>query len=471
MLSENLFLYHLYPLLCCELVISQEVKLSLKFEWTCLRILKIGFCVEGKFTCSLYLLFTLAVLWTGAPQVVSCLWMNMFMHTQGWIFFVEWKVIPSFTAFTHLLYCELVYSEEVSDFEGTCLWQCILKIGFFVEWNFCSFYFLYLLTLLWTGSLSVGRLPMNKQICAYSRLDFVFNENSFLLPPSPTCCAVCNLVHSQTVSCIWMNLLVHTQDWILCWVNIRSFFYLLYPLGALSAGKLPLNEHVCTYLKLNFLFNEICSFFYCLYPLAVVWTGALSGGKLPLKEFVHAQDWILCWVKFCSFNHLCPHALLWTGALSAGKLPLNEHVCAYSRLDLLLNENSFLLLPPLPTCCTVCKLVHSQTVSCLWMNMLVHTQVWIYVEWKFFSFTSFIHLLCCELVHSQRVSCLWRTCLCILKIGFCVEWKFIPLPPLPTCCVVNWQNVSCLWMNVFVHTHNWILPLSTCSAVNLCLSG
>ena len=37
---------------------------------------------------------------------------------------------------------------------------------------------------------------------------------------------------------------------------------------------------------------------------------------------------------------------------SGGKLPLNKHDCAYSWLDFVMSEDSF-LLPPLPTCCVV----------------------------------------------------------------------------------------------------------------------
>jgi len=43
------------------------------------------------------------------------------------------------------------------------------------------------------------------------------------------------------------------------------------------------------------------------------------------------------------FHHLYPLAVLYTGALSGSKL--KEHVCAYSRLDFVLSEVLFLLLP------------------------------------------------------------------------------------------------------------------------------
>ena len=127
--------------------------------------------------------------------------------------------------------------------------------------------------------------------------------------------------------------------------------------------------------------------------------------------------------------------------LSGRKLPFNEHVCAYSNIDFVLSENSFFLLSPLPTW-LCCELVHSQSVSCLSINIFVHIQHWFHVEWKFVAFTSFTHLLCCELVHSQPVSCLEWTCLCILNIDFVLSENLFLLSPLPACCVVNWCTLS-----------------------------
>ena len=144
--------------------------------------------------------------------------------------------------------------------------------------------------------------------------------------------------------------------------------YFLYPpavlwTGALSAGKLPLNEHVCIHKIGLCVVSENLFLLYLLYPLAVLWTGALSGGKLPLHEHV-----CILKIGFCVMSEnlfllyiLYPPAVLWTGALSAGKLPLNEHVCAYSLLDFCVKFYSFY----------VCGY-----------------------------FISFNHFVCCELVHS-----------------------------------------------------------------------
>ena len=122
----------------------------------------------------------------------------------------------------------------------------------------------------------------------------VMSEDSFLLfPPLATCCVV---------------------NWY-------------------SGGKLPLNEHVCAYLWLEFMWwVKIHSFFSLLWPLAVLWTGALLVGKLPFDERVCAYSCLdfVWWVKIHSFFYLLYSlVVLWTGAHLAGKLPLNERVCGF----------------------------------------------------------------------------------------------------------------------------------------------
>ena len=171
--------------------------------------------------------------------------------------------------------------------------------------------------------------------CAYKlRLDFVWWVKIRFFDLY-TLAVLCELVHSQNVSCLWMNMFMCTQDWYS--VKIHSFFYLIYPIaslwtGTFSGGKLPLNEHICTYSRLN-LWDEwkFIRSFYLLFSLAVLWSGALLDCKLPLNEHVCAYSWLdFVWcVKIDSFYVLCQLAVLWTGALSGGKLPLNEHVCGY----------------------------------------------------------------------------------------------------------------------------------------------
>jgi len=144
-------------------------------------------------------------------------------------------------------------------------------------------------------------------------------------------------------------------------------------------------------------------------PTCCVWTGALLVGKLPLNEHVCAYSRLdfVWWVTIHSFYLLYPLAVLWTGALLAGKLPLNEHVCAYSRLDFVwrVKIHSFYLLYPL---------------AVLWTG-------------------------------TQEVSCLWINVIGMLIIGFCVmlENSFV-LPPLPTCCIVNWDSGGKLPLNKHV---------------------
>jgi len=117
----------------------------------------------------------------------------------------------------------------------------------------------------------------------------------------------------------------------------------------------------------NGVMSEIHSFFYLLYLLAMLWTGALSDGKLPLNEHICILKIGFCVMSENSFflYLLHPLVVLWTGALSVGKLPLNEHVkigfCVISEIWFLLTH----LL--------CCELVHSQEVSCLWMNMFAYS--------------------------------------------------------------------------------------------------
>ena len=139
----------------------------------------------------------------------------------------------------------------------------------------------------------------------------VMSENSFLLPPLPTCCIV---------------------NWY-------------------SGGKLPFSEHICAYTWLDFVSWVKILSFYLLYPLAVLWTGALLVGKLPLNEKVYAYSLLdfVSWVKIVSF-YLDPlPTCCVVNWYSGGKLPLTEHVCPYSWLDFVSGVKilSFHLLYPL----------------------------------------------------------------------------------------------------------------------------
>ena len=97
------------------------------------------------------------------------------------------------------------------------------------------------------------------------------------------------------------------------------------------------------------------------YPLAVLWTGALSAGKLPLNEHV-----CILKIGFCVMNEnlflLYPSAVLWTGALSEGKLPLNDLVCILKIGFWVISETCFFTSFKHLLCC---ELVHSQEVICL----------------------------------------------------------------------------------------------------------
>jgi len=148
--------------------------------------------------------------------------MNIFVHTQDWIF----------------------------------LWS--VKI--------CSFFcLLYPLAVLWTGALLGRKLPLNEHVCAYS-----FCVEWKFVPFTHLLC--CELAHSQpTVSYHSVNMFVHTH-FVLS--KIHSFFYLLYPLAvlwtdALSDCKLPLNGRVCAY-SFCVEWNP-----FLLYQFAVLWTCAL----------------------------------------------------------------------------------------------------------------------------------------------------------------------------------------------------
>jgi len=275
----------------------------------------------------------------------------------------------------------------------------VCAYSFCVEWNSFFFYLLCLLAVLWTGTLLGCKLPVNEQVCACSRLFFFCDEWKFFPFTSFTHLLCCELVHSQPscpVSCHSMNMFVHTH-FVLS--EIHSLFYLLCPLavlwtGALSARKLPLNEHVCACSRLDFLWWVKIHSFFLPSLLAVLWTGTLSApGKVPLNEHVCAYSFCVEWNLF--FYLLYPLTVLWNGTLSASKLALNEHVCAYSWLDIVFvwwgRIHSFFCL--LYSLC--CELVHSQKVSYLWMNMFVHTH---FVLSEICSF--FTHLLCFELVHS-----------------------------------------------------------------------
>jgi len=152
----------------------------------CVLNCKIGFCV--MFENLFFLSPLLAVLWPVCFQAVSCLWMNMFVHTQDWILCDEWKFIPSFTSFTHLncyvmIWCTL--SRYVA-FEWTCL--CILKIEFCLNW---TFFYLFPLAVLLTDAHLASKLA---GFC-------VMNENLFLL--LPTCCVVkwCTIMWSSALLC------------------------------------------------------------------------------------------------------------------------------------------------------------------------------------------------------------------------------------------------------------------------------
>ena len=85
-------------------------------------------------------------------QIVSCLWRSMFVCTQGWFFL--WWVIYS-----------LIYKNH----------------------NFSS-----PLAIPWTIVLSVGKLPLKKHVCTYSRLNFVWWVIAWSITITffPTCYAV-----------------------------------------------------------------------------------------------------------------------------------------------------------------------------------------------------------------------------------------------------------------------------------------
>jgi len=157
----------------------------------------------------------------------------------------------------------------------------------------------------------------------------------------------CELVHSKMVSCLWMNMLAWTLKIGFC-VKSENLFLLyllcLLPVlwtGALSGGKLPLNEHACI-LKIGFCVTSRKLFLlYLLYPLAVLWIGALSEGKLSLNEHVCVLNIGFCVMSKTMFL-LYLFAVLWTGSLSDGKLPTCLNI-----------QETFPFLPPLPTCCAV----------------------------------------------------------------------------------------------------------------------
>ena len=233
-----------------------------------------------------------------------------------------------------------------------------------------------------------------------------------------------------------IDMLVHTQDWILCWVKIHSFFYLLYPFAVLCTDTqrvsclwiimlVPTHDWIlcdvwnaflllppfptscvvnwCTLrwwvpsewtflciLKIRFcVLSQILSFLYLLYPLAVLWTCALIASKFPTSEhnyFTH--NCILCWVKIYSFFYLLyPLSVVWTDALLAGKLPLNEHVC---KID-------FVWWVKIPFA--------SFTHLLLWTGALLagklplNKHICAYSWLDFVPFASLTHLWCCELVH------------------------------------------------------------------------
>ena len=147
---------------------------------------------------------------------------------------------------------------------------------------------------------------------------------------------------------------------------------------------------------------KIRSLFCLFYPFAVLWTGEFLVGKLPLNERVCSYSILefMWWVKICSF-YLLPTCCVVNRALIVGKLTLNEHVCTYSRLDFVWwrvkIRSSF--ISPLPACYDVNwysggKLPFSEHVgACTSLD---------FVWWANFipSFTSFTHLLRCELVLS-----------------------------------------------------------------------
>ena len=164
------------------------------------------------------------------------------------------KFIPSVTSFTHFLCYEQVLSHDISSIEWICL--CILKIWF----------------------------------C-------VMSENSFLLPPLPTCCVV-NWFSGGKL--LWINMFGMLMIGF-CVMSENSFRLPPLPTCCVvnwySGLNLPLNKHVWHTHDINIGFCVMSenSFHFPLYPLAVLWTGALLVGKLPLNEHVlHAEDWIFC---------------------------------------------------------------------------------------------------------------------------------------------------------------------------------
>jgi len=115
----------------------------------------------------------------------------------------------------------------------------------------------------------------------------------------------------------------------------------------------------------NGVMSEIHSFFYLLYLLAMLWTGALSDGKLPLNEHICILKIGFCVMSENSFflYLLHPLVVLWTGALSVGKLLLIEKFCIHKIGFCVMSENLFLSTSFTHLLC--CELVHSQEVSCL----------------------------------------------------------------------------------------------------------
>jgi len=74
-----------------------------------------------------------------------------------------------------------------------------------------------------------------------------------------------DLIHSQHVSCLSMEMFVHTQDWV-CVVNnmvhdnhiFSSFPFCWLWTAPLSVGMLPLNRHVDAHSGFNFMIYEHC---------------------------------------------------------------------------------------------------------------------------------------------------------------------------------------------------------------------
>jgi len=185
--------------------------------------------------------------------------------------------------------------------------------------------------------------------------------------------------------------------------------------GALSDGKLLLNEHGWTF-KIGFcVMSENLFLPYLLYLLAVLWTDALSGGRLRLNEHICIRK-IGFWVMSEIFSSLPPLSTCRAVncALSEGMLPLNAHTYILKIGFCVMSEKLFLLYQ--------FAMLWTGALSEGMLPLNEHARILkIDFVWWVKNCSSFTYLLCCELLHSQMVSCLWMNMLALtLQIRFCV---------------------------------------------------